>query len=613
MSFLKAEQARFVQGAVRIQHGLENVASPVLIGDASGTVIFLNKAMRTLLLRWQDAIRQDLPDFDPAAVLGSPLARLHRFGSVSGQGRFEIQFGGRQFLVTRAQVTDEQGAAIGWVEEWLDRTDEILAQREINRLVGEAAGGHLDARIPADAMPEGFLREVSTSINALLDAGTAPFFLAARQLEAIARGEIPAPTHEAYRGDFQALQGNLNQVITTLQSLVEDVRLLYQAAAEGRLDVRADATRHPGEFKKLVEAINGTFQAMADPIDDLVRVLHAMAEGDLRETMSDHHRGVFARLRDDANLMVGNLAESMRIIKEATDAINTAAQEIAQGNQDLSQRTEEQASSLEETASSMEELASTVRQNADNAKQANQMAVAAADVAKRGGEVVQKVVSTMADINEASRKIVDIIGVIDGIAFQTNILALNAAVEAARAGEQGRGFAVVAGEVRNLAQRSAAAAKEIKALINDSVDKVDDGAKLVEQAGRTMDEIVSSVKRVTDIMAEIAAASVEQSAGIEQVNQAITQMDDVTQQNAALVEQAAAAAESLEEQARNLAATVARFRIEGATQAAHAPASPRKATPKALLGAKKPLKSATPKRTVTPPPTTASDDDWTEF
>src|SRR5512147_2455503 len=243
--------------------------------------------------------------------------------------------------------------------------------------------------------------------------------------------------------------------------------------------------------------------------------------------------------------MNDSLVRVVSQVRSGTDTVATASSQIAAGNLDLSSRTEEQASSLEETASSMEELTSTVKQNAENARQANQLAIGSSDVAGKGGAVVSQVVTTMDAINEASRKIVDIISVIDGIAFQTNILALNAAVEAARAGEQGRGFAVVAGEVRNLAQRSAAAAKEIKTLIGDSVDKVENGSKLVANAGQTMDEIVTSIKRVTDIMAEISAASAEQSAGIEQVNTAITQMDEVTQQNAALVEEAAAAAESL--------------------------------------------------------------------
>jgi methyl-accepting chemotaxis protein len=256
--------------------------------------------------------------------------------------------------------------------------------------------------------------------------------------------------------------------------------------------------------------------------------------------------------------MQGQLVEVVGRIKVSTDTIATASSEIAAGNQDLSSRTEQQASSLEETASSMEELTSTVKQNADNARQANQLAITAADVAAKGGEVVAQVVDTMGAIDASSRKIVDIISVIDGIAFQTNILALNAAVEAARAGEQGRGFAVVATEVRSLAQRSAAAAKEIKDLIGDSVSKVDSGTALVGQAGKTMEDVVASIRRVTDIVAEITAASNEQSAGIEQVNQAIAQMDQVTQQNAALVEEAAAAAASLQEQAGSLAHNIVR-------------------------------------------------------
>jgi len=290
-------------------------------------------------------------------------------------------------------------------------------------------------------------------------------------------------------------------------------------------------------------------------------VTQYIAAGDLTKEVATR-AGDSTSLLAHMKQMQEHLRSTIFQIKTSTDTIDGACKEIAQGNADLSQRTEEQASSLEETASSMEELTSTVKQNAENAKQANQLAASASKVAVKGGAVVGRVVDTMSSINESSKKIVDIISVIDGIAFQTNILALNAAVEAARAGEQGRGFAVVATEVRNLAQRSAAAAKEIKALIGDSVDKVGAGTKLVDEAGKTMEEIVSSVKRVTDIMSEITAASQEQSAGIEQVNQAITQMDEVTQRNAALVEEAAAAAESMQEQAHQLAQAVAVFKVD---------------------------------------------------
>ncbi len=309
-------------------------------------------------------------------------------------------------------------------------------------------------------------------------------------------------------------------------------------------------------------------RSITRPLNQAVKIAQTVAAGDLSSQIEVHSKDETGQLLQALKDMNESLVKIVGQVRTGTDTIATASSQIAAGNMDLSSRTEEQASSLEETASSMEELTSTVKQNAENARQANQLVVSTSEVAIRGGVVVAQVVDTMSSINASSKKIADIIGVIDGIAFQTNILALNAAVEAARAGEQGRGFAVVAAEVRNLAQRSASAAKEIKSLIEDSVDKVDMGGKLVDEAGKTMDEIVNSVKRVTDIMSEIAAASQEQSAGIEQVNQAITQMDEVTQQNAALVEEAAAASASLQDQADNLAQVVSVFRLNEASYAA---------------------------------------------
>jgi methyl-accepting chemotaxis protein len=323
-------------------------------------------------------------------------------------------------------------------------------------------------------------------------------------------------------------------------------------------------------------------KSIINPLHEAMAVAGKVAAGDLTSQIEVKTKDETGQLLQSLKDMNESLVKIVGEVRSGTEAIGSGTKQIASGNADLSQRTEEQASSLEETASSMEELTSTVKQNAENAKQANQLALGASNVAVKGGQVVSEVVTTMSSINESSKKIVDIIGVIDGIAFQTNILALNAAVEAARAGEQGRGFAVVASEVRNLAQRSAAAAKEIKALIGDSVDKVGAGTKLVDEAGKTMEEIVNSVKRVTDIMSEITAASQEQSAGIEQVNQAITQMDEVTQQNAALVEEAAAAAESLEEQAQNLQAAVAIFNIGGHTTTVRSQPSVRKTERPAL-------------------------------
>jgi len=302
-------------------------------------------------------------------------------------------------------------------------------------------------------------------------------------------------------------------------------------------------------------------RAISRPLAEMLVHFHEISGGNLTTDVRIHSRDEMGLLMEGLQQMQAKLKETVVTVRRGSESIASATQQIAAGNTNLSQRTEEQASSLEETASSMEELTSIVKQNADNARQASTLAVNASEIAVQGGAVVQDVVTTMGEISESSRKITDIIAVIEGIAFQTNILALNAAVEAARAGEQGRGFAVVAGEVRTLAQRSAAAAKEIKSLIEDSATRVESGSTLVARAGKTMEEIVVAVKRVTDIMGEISAGSAEQSTGIEQINEAVTQMDDVTQQNAALVEEAAAAAQALEEQADELRRAVAVFRV----------------------------------------------------
>ncbi len=353
------------------------------------------------------------------------------------------------------------------------------------------------------------------------------------------------------------------------------------------------------------------------PLKGAVEVAQRVAGGELTSQVTVEGQDETSELLQALREMNDSLVRTVSDVRSSTETITVASQEIASGNADLSSRTETQASSLEETASSMEQLTSTVKQNADNARQANQLAVSASSVAEKGGTVVSQVVQTMGSIKESSSKVVDIIGVIDGIAFQTNILALNAAVEAARAGEQGRGFAVVASEVRSLAQRSAAAAKEIKELIGDSVDKVDAGSRLVDEAGQTMGLIVTSIKQVADIMGEITAATQEQSNGIEEVNQAITQMDEMTQQNAALVEEAAAAAESMQEQAQKLAAAVAIFKLAGdaySAQRALAPKAVPKAPPKALTRTAVAPRAATPKA---PPKklatTNTPDGEWEEF
>jgi methyl-accepting chemotaxis protein len=364
-------------------------------------------------------------------------------------------------------------------------------------------------------------------------------------------------------------------------------------------------------------------RSITRPLARAVQVAETVASGDLSARIEVESRDETGQLMQALRNMNESLARVVTQVRSGTDTIATASGEIASGNQDLSSRTEEQASSLEETAASMEELTSTVKQNADNARQANQLALSASEVAVKGGDVVGQVVDTMGSIHASSKKIVDIISVIDGIAFQTNILALNAAVEAARAGEQGRGFAVVAAEVRNLAQRSAAAAKEIKTLIDDSVGKVDAGTALVAEAGRTMNEVVDSVKRVTDIMGEITAASHEQTQGIEQVNQAITQMDQVTQQNAALVEEAAAAAASMQEQTASLVQAVGVFKLgHDEAQAVLAPIQARSRAalpaPRAVVksAAAKPAvapKAQEHRRAAEPTFSAAPSGDWTEF
>ncbi|MER0204766.1 MAG: HAMP domain-containing protein [Nitrosomonas sp.] len=380
----------------------------------------------------------------------------------------------------------------------------------------------------------------------------------------------------AASGEFEAAAQNLaNDTVPKFNALRDTVFALLDLQGKiAEQDYGIAQSHYENIFMTSVVAIGlGVFFAMlvgfflikaiVGPLNEAVAVANAVASGDLTSRIEANSTNETGRLLQALRTMNDNLVDLVSKVRMGTDQISTASGEIASGNSDLSQRTEEQASSLEETASSMEELTSTVKQNADNARQANQLAAGASEVAMKGGAVVGQVVQTMSSINESSKKIVDIISVIDGIAFQTNILALNAAVEAARAGEQGRGFAVVATEVRTLAQRSAAAAKEIKELISDSVSKVEDGTRLVDEAGATMDEIVGAVKRVTDIMSEISAASQEQSSGIEQVNQAVTQMDEVTQQNAALVEEAAAAAESMQEQAQALTQAVGTFKLSG--------------------------------------------------
>lgn len=491
----------------------------------------------------------------------------------------------------------------------------ISAQQKMRQ---QHEAGAISYQMPASRFP-GSYGKIATEVNELVASHIAVKMRVIEVVSRYAQGDLSVDM-DRLPGEKGKVTDAVNQVKTSLRSINSEIKHLVGGAVVGDFSRRGDADKYQHEFHAMVANLNQLMQICETSLNDVIRIMDALAQGDLTQKITQEYQGMFASLKNDANVTVGQLATIVRQIQEAAGLIGIASREIADGNTDLSQRTEEQAANLEETAASMEELTSTVRQNADNARQANQLAASASNIAVKGGQVVGQVVQTMNAINDSSKKIVDIISVIDGIAFQTNILALNAAVEAARAGEQGRGFAVVATEVRTLAQRSAGAAREIKELISSSVLKVEDGALLVDQAGKTMEEVVLSVKRVTDIMGEISAASQEQSQGIEQVNQAITQMDEITQQNAALVEQAAAASESMREQTEQLSHAVAVFKLEQNISRSSSTGStfverrgPNRATNVERLPRTKKEKTSTMLSSNTVPTSTGTDGDWEEF
>ncbi len=471
--------------------------------------------------------------------------------------------------------------------------------------------GELNYRVDEAAFPGDYATIVRDN-NDLAASHVAVMMRLAQIMGRYAVGDL-SEDMDKLPGEKAVLTNTMAQVKTNLGAMNHEIKHLAQSAANGDFSARGDAERFQYDFRVMVDSLNTLMSTADGNLQSLSSLLQSIAAGDLTARMSGEFRGVFAQMRDDANATATQLAEIVGSIKTSAVSIKGAASEIAAGNQDLSQRTEQQAANLEETAASMEELTSTVKQNAEGARQANQLAIGAASVAVQGGEVVGRVVETMSGIEASSKKIADIISVIDGIAFQTNILALNAAVEAARAGEQGRGFAVVASEVRTLAQRSSGAAKEIKDLIDDSVQRVAEGSALVHTAGKTMGEVVASVQRVTDIMGEISAASQEQSAGIEQVNQTITQMDETTQQNAALVEEATAAARSLEDQAVQLTEAVAVFKTDNRVVAApvrHVPSPAINPAIKAKVAAAGRTPAPKPRAVVT---TASNEGSWQEF
>ncbi|MCC4596606.1 methyl-accepting chemotaxis protein [Xanthomonas campestris pv. phormiicola] len=495
-----------------------------------------------------------------ARSLVRPLRQATQVAEAIAQGELDNRIG--------PQPADEPGQLLNSMRHMQQQLKAVLAAQL--EMAQRHDAGQISHRMDERAFPGDYGRMVRDS-NALAASHIAVTQRLAQIMGRYAIGDL-SEEMDRLPGEKALLTETMDTVKHNLSAMNREINQLASAAAAGDFSARGEAQRFQYEFRAMVDSLNQLMATADGNLDALSTLLQAIAAGDLSARMHGQFQGVFATMRDDANATAEQLAGIVGRIQTAALSINAAATEIAAGNDDLSRRTEQQAASLEETAASMEELTSTVRQNAEHARQANQLALGAATVASQGGAVVGQVVSTMSGIETSSRKIADIISVIDGIAFQTNILALNAAVEAARAGEQGRGFAVVASEVRTLAQRSAGAAKEIKGLIDDSVEQVGNGSALVRQAGQTMHEIVSSVQRVTDIMGEISAASQEQSAGIEQVNHTVTQMDQATQQNAALVEEATAAARAMEEQAGQLSAAVAVFKLQ-AGNAADAPAA----------------------------------------
>ena len=527
-----------------------------------------------------------------------PVARA--LAAIKGVARGDLS------VRTAEHGNDEIGQMLKATDDMVHTLERFSAQTKV--MMHKHAGEDISHRMPTDF--PGVYGELAGGINIMIFEHLDAIVAAVGILNEYAQGDL---SRDATRlpGTRAVLHEAMDAAKASLLAINTEIKRLAQAAANGDFSQRGDATRFKHDSARMINDLNAMMDVSDRNLGKLSELLAALAEGDLTARMEGDFHGVFARMRDDANTTALQLSGIVGRIQQAAQSITGSASEIAAGNNDLSQRTEQQAANLEETAASMEELTSTVRQNAESARQANQLAIGATGVASQGGEVVSQVVNTMSGIEASSKKIADIISVIDGIAFQTNILALNAAVEAARAGEQGRGFAVVASEVRTLAQRSAGAAKEIKGLIDDSVHKVAEGSALVRKAGSTMAEIVASVQRVTDIMGEISAASQEQSAGIEQVNQTITQMDETTQQNAALVEEATAAARSMEEQAGHLAEAVSVFKLD--TPAAPVHARPAASRPVAVKTAAKPARSAAAPARPAKSETALADGNWQEF
>ncbi|MTI63780.1 methyl-accepting chemotaxis protein [Methylophaga sp.] len=589
---------------------LDGAVTAIMMVDRDFTITYANRSTLTMLSEHEATLKNAFPGFSVRNLVGSNIDAFHKNPKHQRQllsdpdnlpYTADIKVGPLSFRLNVTGMFDNNGAYVGNMLEWHNVTEEKLRNADIhgqfealNKVMG-VISFNMDGTVLD--INDNFLDVVGYSRDEVIgkhhrmfaepELANSPAY--AEFWAKLNRGEFDSGEYKRIAKDGREiwLQASYNPVLDLNGKPYKVVKYA------------ADIT----EQKQLQITVQSVLESSAV-------VMNAMAEGDLTKLMEGDYEGEFAQLQQAINGTVNKMSSVVQDITEAAINISAAASEISQGNVDLSQRTEEQASSLEETASSMEELTSTVRQNSDNARQANQLAVDACEKAEKGGAVIQNAIQAMAAISASSKKVADIIGVIDEIAFQTNLLALNAAVEAARAGEQGRGFAVVASEVRNLAQRSAAAAKEIKELINDSGEKVKEGSALVDESGKTLQEIVEGAKKVGDIISEIAAAGLEQTSGIEQVNKAVTQMDEMTQQNAALVEEAAAASESLDEQGQNLQQMMAFFDTgrEMGRPPQQAPASARAQT-KARPAVSRPERPLFGRHA----PARQDDDEWDEF
>jgi len=648
---LRAKEAE----VIRLQGTVDNAMTAIMMIDRELVITYANQSTVKLLGDYEQTLQQIYPGFAVKNLIGTCIDIFHANPAHQRQllgnptnlpFSTDIQVGPLTFRINVTAIMDAGGNYIGCALEWSDVTEARKKELEVARLSSAVDSATTNIMLCDDdlnityanpavinmlAKRQNELRKVwpSLDVNNLQGQCIDQFHKNPAHQRALlsdasrlpARAEIVVGDLEfevnatMVKGPTGEYMGNMVEWkdITEQKDAERQIQNLIDAATEGQLDTRINADQYDGFMKGLGEGVNNLMEAVVHPIKEGKRVMASLADGDLTQKMSGDYKGEFADLKDSINESVNNLYNMVNEIRGASGNIASGSGEIAQGNADLSQRTEEQASSLEETASSMEEMTSTVKQNADNARQANQLAADARTQAEKGGSVVTNAVAAMSEINSSSKKISDIIGVIDEIAFQTNLLALNAAVEAARAGEQGRGFAVVAGEVRNLAQRSAGAAKEIKSLIKDSVEKVDEGSKLVDESGETLNEIVSAVQKVGDIIAEIAAAGQEQSSGIEQVNKAVMQMDEMTQQNAALVEQAASASESMEEQAKGLIKLMEFFNVGDSGGSSGFMSRQSAAAPQATTAAPRSAPAAAAPEKRRPSAQNTGDDEWSEF